>query len=265
MEGICSGEHWLEENRASQRQSSSALIALWEGSASLYWEKQNSPWSIKLPWQGDVPLPKLIKMAEKSKSLSSSLFTDFCSQSFSFRDCGDLPANCVDRMASRLVSDLMMMLLFLHNCLLYKINIIFSRGRLLRVARESVLAQLRVCCRLDNILKPRLMSHQGSVSTSFPCSHSFNCKGSNEIQSFFILGWPLGVLQLHTEKFQERNFSEYCGSNCNCGEKPESTALKAITSTFCPGWDRDSAHDLCCATWASYWNLPTASPSVQVK
>lgn len=186
MEGRCSGDHWLEENRASQRQSSSALsplhwVPLERKSASLYWEKQDSPWNIKLPWQGDVPLTKLIKMAEKSKSLSSSLFIDFCSKSFSFGDCGDLPANCVDRMASRLVSDLMMMLLFLHNCLPYKINIILSRGRLLRVAHESVLAQLWACCRLDNILMSRLMSHQGTVSTSFPCSYSFNCEGSNSI------------------------------------------------------------------------------------
>lgn len=120
-------------------------------------------------------------MAAKSNSLSSTLFIDFCSQTFSFGDCGALPANCVDRMASRLVSDLMMMLLFLHNCLLYKINIILSRGRLLRAAHECILAQLWACCRLDNILMSRLMSHQGTVSTSFPCSYSFNCKGSNAI------------------------------------------------------------------------------------
>lgn len=73
---------------------------------------------MKLPGQGDVPIMKLIKMAEESKSLSSSPFIDFCSQSSSFRDCGDLPANFVDRMDFRLVSDLQMMLLFLHNCLL---------------------------------------------------------------------------------------------------------------------------------------------------
>lgn len=76
-----------------------AVAALRQGSASLCWEKQDSPWSIKLPWHRDVPLTKLIKMAENSKSLSSCLFIDFCSQSFSSRGCGDLPANCVDRMA----------------------------------------------------------------------------------------------------------------------------------------------------------------------
>lgn len=127
-----------------QTQSSAALVfarnALKEEKASLYWPKQDSPWSIELPWQGDVPLMKLIKMAEESKSLSSSPFIDFCSQSSSFRDCGDLPANFVDKMASRLLSDLQIMLLFLHNCLLYKVNIFLSRGRLLRVTPERLLA-----------------------------------------------------------------------------------------------------------------------------
>lgn len=107
----------------------------------LYLQKLDSPSTIKLPWQEDVPLTKLIKMAEESKSLSSSPFIDFCSQSSSSGDCGDLPANFVDRMASRLASDLQMMLLFLHHCLLYKVNIFLPRGRLLRVAHESLLAR----------------------------------------------------------------------------------------------------------------------------